>query len=289
MTQHAREQAQDAVSGADLYFDVDEAVDVSQGTESVVDGAHDLQASRYVDGLKQPGWQSLFGPFSLATGIDDLINGDSVLEQVGGGLDAFAGGVETLGLAGGLFGSESLVAASAWAGPAAALAGALATGLSIGNKGNASARERGFLGKNRWGENRNWSDVFGEVAFNPATSANAGPALAVAGIGAAGTWMYDLGETIGAIPRAPISTADVEKMLRAAQQQQQRMDGDSQQTFDQMTKAGVPEDVAEHAASVGNPHFRQVREERRQEQAAVATLMKSGLPEAAARALLRSE
>lgn len=128
----------------------------------------------------------ILAPLALGSGINEMVNGHSIMERIGGGLEAFSGGVGTLGLLGfgaqaagnslavaglggeigaastlgmeagiGLSGAgSSMAAASAALAPAAAVAGAGAAGIAIGT-GMSHASDSEYTRTGFWGTDEN--------------------------------------------------------------------------------------------------------------------------------------
>jgi hypothetical protein len=190
-------------------------------------------------------------PLGLATGIHQLVTGETWQDKTEGGLDAAAGAAGVLEL----FGLEA-------AGPVGMVIGAGATGFSVGTKGNEIQRKWGIGGENEDGEHKSLSDSWGEIAFNPMTAQHAGPALlAAGGMAVVNTLADPFLDLAGVEP--PISS-----------KQQREMNGSSKVTFDALSASGMSEDAAVNLASLSNPEFR----ENRERQHSHAALVKSGLP-----------
>jgi hypothetical protein len=238
-------------------------VNVLDKASAINDFAEGARTSRFMNaglGMKDAaklGGTGLSGPLDflapigLMTGLNDLVNGDTWQEQTGGGLDAIAGGAGLLEL----FGMEA-------AGPVGLVAGAGATGWKIGTHGNSMAEKYGFAGTNEDGSHKSLSQAWGDVAFNPMTAGNAGPALVAAGGAALISTMADPFLELAGID-APISP-----------KQQREMNGQSKTTYDAMHASGMSDEAAMHIASLSNPEFR----ENRERMASHSALVKSGLP-----------
>lgn len=193
-------------------------------------------------------------PFTLASGVHEMIYGDSAVDKLHGGLETIAGGIGTMGLVGSVTGIEALSALSAGLAPVALLAGAGAGGVKLGDNANKTMRNEGWLGENADGTNRNWSDVAGETLNHPGTAMKFGE---VAGGAALLGGAFELGTTIGGIPKMPTNPAEIKKMKQAAERKQAEANTTSQSTYDKLVKSGTGAQAAEYIAGVGNSEWKE--------------------------------
>lgn len=118
-------------------------------------------------------------PISMVSGLSHMLDGHSGIgDRVAGGLEAFSGGVGSLGLAGsaasamGAGGAGAAMSgAAAAAAPAAAVAGAGAAGWGLGR---AIDNGVGWASRQMGGDGRNLSDRIGDGLYN---TLGAGPGL----------------------------------------------------------------------------------------------------------------
>lgn len=246
--------------------------------------AKEMADARYASGLRrvpQAGISKLLAPIGLYGGVKNMLYGDTALDRVEGGLETVSSGIGTVGLAGSLTGSSAMTGFAAAAAPVAAGASAGAGGLWIGHHGNEKIRELGILGKNDEGENRNWSDVFGEVAFNPATASHAGEALAVAGAGAALTTAYDVGSH-AALPGGDAMKEHLQEQIAELQKRTVQNDRASQASYGNLVAAGASPATAASIAGMTNAHWKEGNAIEQNTQASYDNALKSGLSHAAA-------